>query len=99
MKSSIITSFTIFYSVKINAPFINSYNLIFYPSVILFYTLILFISSVGYYNYILIKTGHLDKFSYKKFFNMCFYVLLYLMVYPIVWIASINRYILNDMEW
>ena len=99
LKNLAITSYAIFYSSTLNASFFHLNNLIFYPSIIFIYLLFLFITSISYYNYILTKTGHQKRSSFREIFKMSFYTLIYLLIYPIVWVVSIYRYSTNDMKW
>lgn len=69
------------------------------PSVLFFYLIILFSSSITYYSYILYKTRYDEKLSTKRFFNLIFYILFYLSIYSVVWFSSIYRFIIKDYKW
>ena len=99
LKSLAITFYTIFYSSLAKASLFHWNNFLFYPSIIFIYLIFLFVISISYYNYILTRTSHQKGFSLKGFFKMSFYTLIYLLIYPIVWIVSIYRYSTNDMKW
>jgi poly-beta-1,6-N-acetyl-D-glucosamine synthase len=75
----------------------NDINL--YPSVIIFYFIVLLTLSIAYYLYILKKTEYETVLTTRKFFNLLFYILLYLSIYPVVWFASIYRFIKKDYSW
>ena len=98
-KSLITTALTTFKSTAYNAPIFNFAEFSYHPSILIFYLLILLVSSMTFYHYILSKTKHEDKLSIKRFFNMLFYLLVYGTLYPIVWFKAIYRYIIKDYKW
>ncbi len=87
------------YSISNDVSIFHFQDFNFYPSVILFYLLVLFLCSIIYYNYILKKTKYTEKLSVKRFFNLVFYILVYLTLYPVIWFSSIYRYIKKDYRW
>lgn len=99
LKALLVRFLVMDYSASAGASLFHWQMINFYPSVILFYTLILLVGSVSYYNYILYKTGYEEKFSIKRFFKMIFYMIIYLALYPIVWFFAIYRYIVKDYRW
>jgi len=70
-----------------------------HPSVILFYMIILLSCSLIYYNYVLHKAKYDEKLTIKRFFNLLFYILVYLALYPTVWFNAIRRFIFKDYKW
>jgi cellulose synthase/poly-beta-1,6-N-acetylglucosamine synthase-like glycosyltransferase len=74
-------------------------NINFYPSVTLFYTAFLFLISIAYYSYMLSKIKYEEKLRVVTFFNLCFYILVYLSLYIFIWIPSIYRYIRKNNQW
>ena len=74
-------------------------NINLFPSVILFYLIVLFTCSIIYYNYILYQTKYEKKLSVKRLFNLVFYILIYLAIYPSIWFNSIRRFIIKDHKW
>jgi cellulose synthase/poly-beta-1,6-N-acetylglucosamine synthase-like glycosyltransferase len=99
LKQVFSSVFTMYYSFSLDASLFhfNSFN--YYPSVLIFYLTILFICSMVYYRYILVKTEYMKNLSFKVFSRILFYTLLYLMIYPVIWIVSIYRYIKKDQKW
>jgi hypothetical protein len=59
------------------------------------------ISSIIYFTYVLTQTkGRFEKIhSFNNFFNLLFYIFVYLAIYPIVWFSSIFRFITGDYRW
>ncbi len=86
-------------SLEVNASLIHFENINLSPSVLLFYLAILFFCSIIYYNYILYKAKYEEKLSIARFFNMLFYILIYLSIYPTVWFSSIWRFVVGDNRW
>ncbi len=98
--NSFITSFLIATSsISSNISIFHFQQINFYPSILFFYLIILFSSSIIYYNYVLYKTKYEEKLTIKRFFNLVFYILVYLAIYPFIWITSIYRYIRKDYRW
>jgi len=87
------------FSVYSGASIIHYENINFYPSVLLFYLAILFISTIIYYNYILKKIKYHEKLKIRTFFNLIFYILIYLSAYLLIWLPSLYRYIKKDNRW
>ena len=87
------------YSASSGASLFHFQELNFYPSVLLFYLLILFSASIIYYNYVLFKTKYEDNFSLKRFLNLLLYILIYLSTYSIIWFHSIYRFVKGDNRW
>ncbi|MBR9702052.1 glycosyltransferase family 2 protein [Candidatus Pacearchaeota archaeon] len=87
--SSLASNISIFHFQKINL----------YPSVIIFYLIVLASFSLVYYNYVLYKTKYEEKLTIKRFFNLLFYMMVYSAMYPTVWFASIYRFIKKDHKW
>tara|TARA_Y100000034_G_scaffold119444_1_gene161248 strand:+ start:2082 stop:3266 length:1185 start_codon:yes stop_codon:yes gene_type:complete len=87
------------YSVTVDTALFNLQEVNFYPSALIFYFVVLFGISFVYTWYVLKITKYEENLTIKKFFNVIFYMLIYLTVYPIVWFASIYRYATGDMKW
>jgi biofilm PGA synthesis N-glycosyltransferase PgaC len=86
------------YSTYSGASIFHFENINFYPSILLFYILVLFISSIIYYKYILSRIKNKEN-NIKNFFNLLFYILVYLSIYMFIWIPSIYRYLKKDNRW
>ena len=98
-KSLIARSLITGYSIYAETPLITFQEINLYPSVIIFYFIVLFTLSISYSLYVLKKTKYEKDINIKKFFNILFYVLIYLTLYPLVWFVSIHRFIKKDYKW
>ncbi len=100
-RSLIISYLSARYSFIAETPIINLQALNLHPSVFIFFTLVLFITSFFYSRFILLSLGTKknDWNELGKLFNRMFYLLLYLSLYPLVWFASIYRIIKRDFRW
>ena len=87
------------YSISSDSPIFMLQDINLHPPVLLFYMIILFSCSIIYYNFILYETEYEEKLTLKRFFNMVFYILIYLAIYPVVWFASIYRFARRDVRW
>jgi cellulose synthase/poly-beta-1,6-N-acetylglucosamine synthase-like glycosyltransferase len=99
LKSLFTRLLTIGYSLDVGTSIFKLNSINFYPSVMIFYSIVLFACSIFYYRYILKTTNYYPHLSIKKFFNLVFYMLVFLMLYPTIWFASIYRYIKKDFKW
>lgn len=95
LTQSLVTGYSIISDVSI----LHFQNINLYPSVIIFYMLVLFSLSIAYYHYILYKVGYEEKLTVKRFFNLVFYMILYLAFYPVVWLNSIYKFTRKDFGW
>jgi len=87
------------YSIAISTNLFLWSDINLYPSIIIFYFVVLFTISTTYSWYVLTKTKYEKQLSIKKLFNILFYTLLYLSFYPTVWFASIYRFVIKDYKW
>ncbi len=87
------------YSFVANAPLFEFQNINLYPSVLIFYLMVLFSLSFVYYAYVLRKTKYMEVKSLGKFFNLLFYILVYLTLYNLIWIPSFWRFIKGVNRW
>ena len=99
LKSAITSLLITRYSLSTNSTVISLTDINLYPSVIIFYFVILLTLSITYSMYILKRTKYDEKVTWRKIFNLLFYILLYLTLYPLVWFPSIYRYIRKDNRW
>lgn len=86
------------YSIATDSTLITLQEINFHPSVIIFYFVVLLTLSVSYSSYI-IKATNYEHLNTKKMFTMFFYILIYLTIYPVIWFASIYRFIKRDNKW
>lgn len=99
LKNVLRRLLTISYSVSTQSTIFSFQDINLYPSVIIFYFIILFALSLSYSWYILKSTEFEEKLGVKKFFNIIFYILIYLTLYPLIWFASIYRFVKKDVKW
>jgi len=98
-KFFLTRALTLSYSVATDSAIFTFQEINLYPSVIIFYFVVLFTLSMTYSWYILSKTRHFKGISIKRFFNLVFYLIVYLTIYPLVWFVSIYRFIKKDHRW
>lgn len=97
-KSFLTRSLITGYSIATESSLISLQEVNLYPSVIIFFFIVLFTLSVSYSTYIL-KVTKYETISVKKIFIMFFYILVYLTIYPTIWLASIYRFLKKDYKW
>ncbi|MBU1051847.1 MAG: glycosyltransferase [Nanoarchaeota archaeon] len=90
---------TVGYSITTDSAIFKLQEINLYPSVIIFFFDVLFTLSTIYSWYVLNKTKYEQNITTKKFFNILFYTIVYLSVYPIVWFASIYKFARKDLTW
>ncbi len=90
---------SITYSVSTNSAIFKVEDINLNPSVILFYLIVLFTMSIIYFFYILKSINYEENLSVKRFFNLLFYILIYLSLYPLIWFISIYRFVKKDYKW
>ena len=99
---ALLSSFlSIAYSYTAQTALIRMQDLNLNPSILIFFTLILFITSWFYGRFVLriMKNKDMGDQEFWKVFNRLFYMLIYLGLYPIVWFTSIYRIIKGDYGW
>ena len=90
---------TLTYSVSTNSAVFTFQEINLYPSVIIFYFIVLFTLSICYSWYILKAIKYEENLNLKKFLSLLFYILVYLTLYPLVWFVSIYRFLKKDYKW
>lgn len=99
LKSLLARTLITGYSISANTSIIRLQDINLYPSVIIFYFIIIFSLSLSYTWYVLKSTRYEKEMNTKKFFIILFYILVYMTLYPLVWFAAIYRYIKKDNRW
>jgi len=87
------------YSRLSGAPLINFSNFLFAPSILFLFLVGMFVFSMGYYLYILYISNYRMKITSKYFFGLIFYITIYLMTYPLIWIIVFWRMLKKDYKW
>jgi len=87
------------YSQISRASLFNFNNFIFVPSILLLFMAVMFLFSMGYYIYVLYATKYESKMTVGRFFGLIFYIILYLMAYPLIWISAFWRMIRKNYTW
>jgi len=97
----ILTFLSTRYNIISQNSLIHLQNINLHPSVLIFFTLILFITAFSYSQYILKvlggKKGEWEEV--RNLFKRLFYLLVYLTLYPVIWFSSIYRMIKGDYRW
>ena len=99
LSNILVKSLTTGYSLSTNSAVFTFSDINLYPSVILFYFIVMFTLSITYSYYTLKVTDYERNLTTKKFLNLLFYIFIYLTLYPLVWFASIYRFIVKDHRW
>lgn len=89
------------YSYLANTYIFNLQDINLHPSVLIFFTVVIFVVSFTYSRHILKVLGK-EKGEWddvKKLFNRLFYLLVYLALYPLVWFSAIYRITKKDYRW
>ncbi len=86
-------------SLGASVPVLDIQQFNYFPSAILFYLLFLLICSWIYYNYVLNKTKYEDKLNFRRFFNLLFYLIVYLGLYSVVWFKAFYRFVRGKHIW
>lgn len=98
-KFFMVRALTVSYSLSTDSAVFTLQELNYYPSVIVYFFVVMLTLSMTYSWYILKTTRYEEQLTTKKLFNLLFYILVYLTLYPLVWFASIWRYLRRDMRW
>jgi poly-beta-1,6-N-acetyl-D-glucosamine synthase len=99
VKSLTTTFLTTSYSLSSNVSVFHLQDLNLVPSIMIFFFIVLFTTSLFYYRYVLKTTKYYDKLTFGRFFNLIFYMLVFLAFYPIIWYATMYRYWKKDLKW
>jgi len=87
-----------FYSTAANTYIFSMQDINLYPSVTLFYFVLLFVMSFGFSLYILKRTNYEER-TIPKLFNLVFYSVIYLTIYAVLWFPAFYRFFSGDMRW
>jgi len=101
LKAFISTYLTAHYSYIAETPFLRMQDINLNPTILIFFTAVLFITSFIYTRYILANlSGKRNEWhEVRNIFKRLFYLLIYLAFYPLVWFTSIYRMIKGDYRW
>jgi cellulose synthase/poly-beta-1,6-N-acetylglucosamine synthase-like glycosyltransferase len=99
LKALLAKTLTVGYSASTSATILRLEDINLYPSVIIFYLIVLFTLSMSYSWYVFKSSGYEKKMTARKFFSLIFYSIVYLTLYPFVWFAAIHRFIKGDYSW
>lgn len=97
----ILTYLSTRYSLFANTAIFRAQDINLHPSMLIFFTLVLFITAFIYSRYILTVLGKRkgDWDEIRNLFKRLFYLLIYLTLYPLIWFSSIYRMIKGDYKW
>ncbi|MBU0957947.1 MAG: glycosyltransferase family 2 protein [Nanoarchaeota archaeon] len=101
MRSLFLAYLSSTYSAAADTTWIRLQDLNLNPSILVFFTVVLFTTSFIYTRFILMALGTKEHEwqEIKSLFNRLFYLLAYLGLYPIVWFGSFYRMIRRDYRW
>ena len=100
-RKFIITYLSTKYSYLANTYIFSLQDINLHPSILIFFTVVIFTVSFTYSRYVLKVLGK-EKGEWddvKKLFNRLFYLLVYLALYPLVWFSAIYRITKRDYRW
>jgi len=98
LKSILQNIMIYFYSAVANTYIFSMQDINLYPSVTLFYFILLFVMSFGFSLYILKRTNYEER-TIPKLFNLVFYSVIYLTIYAVLWFPAFYRFFSGDMRW
>jgi len=100
-RSFLLTFLSATYSIHAQTILFSMQEVNLTPPVMLFFIVILFVLGLVYTLYILtfFKTDQLGTGGIRKILNSLFYLLIYLTIYPVVWIPSIYNSIIGRYKW
>jgi len=100
-RSLISFFFSTKYSLVTNTALLRLQDLNLNPSILIFFTIILFTTSWLYSRFILraMRKKDSEDQQFWKAFNRVFYLLVYLTLYPVIWFTSIYRIVKGDYRW
>ena len=100
-RAAVSTFFSAKYSYTANVAILRMQDLNLNPSILIFFTIILFTTSWFYSRFILrtMRDKDDDRQEFWKVFNRLFYLLVYLTLYPIIWFTAYYRIIKGDYRW
>lgn len=100
-KALLSALFSTKYSYITNTAILRMQDINLHPSILIFFTLILFVTAWIYNRFILksMEGKDIEDQQFWKVFNRLFYILIYLALYPIVWFTAIYRIMKGDYRW
>ena len=99
LRSVLIRTLSASYSVAAQSALFRFEDINLHPSILIFFLIALFILSMSYSWYVLQTTKFEKKLDVRRFFTLIFYTIVYLSFYPVIWFASLYRYIKKDYTW
>mgnify|MGYP001580251117 CR=1 FL=1 len=101
LKALLVTYLSTKYSYLANTYLFSLQDINLHPSILIFFTVILFTIAFLFSRYILDTLGREkgEPPTIRNLFNRLFYMLVYLTLYPIIWFSSIYRMIKGDYKW
>lgn len=99
LRSVFIRALSTSYSVAAQSALFRFEDINLHPSILIFFLIALFILSMNYSWYVLQTTKFDKKLDVRRFFTLIFYTIVYLSFYPVIWFASIYRFIKKDYTW
>jgi len=98
IRTLLIRLLTTSYSIKTQTAIIAMGDINLTPSILTFFGLILFVFSLWYTIIALTNVGD-KKYKKENFFTVGFYMLFYLLAYPMVLLNSLYKYLKGEIKW
>lgn len=100
-RKFIATYLSTTYSYIAKTPIFRMEDINLHPSILIFFTIILFTTAFIYSRFILIHLGKKrgEWKEVRNLFKRLFYLLIYLTIYPVIWFSAIFRMIKGDYRW
>ena len=99
LKAISAKTLSIGYSIALSSSIIHLQEINLSQPIMIFFLVILFICSTTYYHYVLQTARYEENLNLKRFLFLILYMLVYLALYPVVWFASIYKYVKGDFRW
>ena len=98
LKRFIVAYLTTHYSIAGNAPLLAIQDLTFSPSILNFFGIILFLAGMTF-TFIGLGVMKQERSGKGNIFNIIFYMLIYLAIYPIIMITALTKLITGKYSW
>tara|TARA_Y100000310_G_scaffold289197_1_gene315424 strand:+ start:2595 stop:3833 length:1239 start_codon:yes stop_codon:yes gene_type:complete len=100
-RKFILTYLSTKYSYISGSPIFRLQDINLHPSILIFFTAVLFVTAFIYSRYILTTLGKQkgEWDEVRNLFKRLFYLLIYLTLYPLIWFSSFYRMIKGDYRW
>jgi len=98
IRTIILKYLSVSYSVQTQTTILNMKDINFTVSVLVFFGLVVFLLSSFYTIFILLNVKE-KQYKKENFFTLIFYMIFYLLAYPIILLISFIKYLKGDIKW